>query len=191
MSSDPRGGRILEQVAARLDQLQELDVNVRSEHLVVHNGNSELRSSATVTVSFRRPPNAWRLQGKTTQVRPWEADSGAPYELIAAGKEATLSLSLINGGRPQPFESVIPALEALRGVTLENANVVPDLLLHEPFEEPPWNPSRRRFLSYLAERAHLETEQVFDGRDCYRVGRYGKPAHGPFGSTNSLYSPGG
>jgi hypothetical protein len=169
MSPDPRARRILEQVASRLDRVQELDVVVRSQHLGVHNESSELRSSATTIVRFRRPADAWRLQGKTTQVRPWEPDSGAPYELIAEGKDATLSLSIMNGGRAQPFKGVVPALEALRGITRETANVVPDMLLHEPFEEPRWNRSRKPFLSYLAERARLENEEAFDGYECYRV----------------------
>ena len=44
----------------------------------------------------------------------------------------TLSLSILNGDKPESFSDIVPALESLRGVTLETANVVPDLLLHEP-----------------------------------------------------------
>lgn len=169
MSGDPRGKHLLEELAARLDQLQELDVNVRSEHLSIHNQSSELRSAATVAVKFRRLVDTWHLVGKTTQVRPWEPESGAPYELHAAGPQATLTISLLSDGKPEAFPGLIPAVEALRGVTLETANVVPDLLLPEPFEEPRWNRARTRMLTYLAEHARLVAEEAFEGFPCHRV----------------------
>jgi hypothetical protein len=169
MKADPRAKRILEQLASKLDRLQELDVIVRSKQLSIHNENKNLHLTATVTVKFRRPVATWRLLGKTTQVQPWDLASGAPFELHATRTGATFSISYYNGGKPQPVEGIIPALEALRGVTGETANVIPDLLLHEPFEEPQWNPSRKRMLPYLAERAQLETVEAFDGHPCYRV----------------------
>lgn len=54
-------------------------------------------------------------------------------------------------------------------MTRNTANVVPDMLLHEPFEEPRWNSSRKPQLPYLAERARLEAEEEFEGHHCYRV----------------------